>query len=64
MSSATVDVDNLRTTVESTGGGPPASTSEQDDAGSPSWEELHRAREIARRVSRDRARTVARGFDD
>ena len=64
MSPATVDVDSLRTTVESTGGGPSASTAEQDDAGSPSWEELHRARELARRVTRDRERTQARGFDD
>jgi hypothetical protein len=64
MSSATVDVDSLRTTVESTGAGASASTSEQDDAGSPSWEEVHRARELARRVKRDRERTAARGFDD
>jgi len=64
MSLATVDVDSLRTTVEATGGAPPAAAAEQDDAGSPSWQELHRARELARRVSRDRQRTVARGFDD
>jgi hypothetical protein len=64
MSAAAVDVTTLRTSVETMGGGAPAAMSEQDDAGSPSWQELHRARELARRVSRDRQRTMARGFDD
>ena len=64
MSSATVDVGHLRTAVQSTGEEPAAASSEPDDAGSPSWRELHRARELARRMSRDRERTAARGFDD
>jgi len=63
MSSPAIDVDSLRTTVESTGEAV-STVSEQDDAGSPSWQELQRARELARRVQRDRERTVARGFDD
>ena len=61
---SSVDVTSLRTTVETTGTGAPAAMSEQDDAGSPSWQELHRARELARRVSRDGQRTLARGFHD
>ena len=64
MSSSSVDVDSLRTTVESTGAAPSTASSGPDEAASPAWEELHRAREVGRRVKRDRERTAARGFDD
>jgi hypothetical protein len=61
-----VEIDNLRTTVDSsdTDASGSSSSPPHDEAKGPSWDELHRARALSRCVRRDRERLAARGFDD